>query len=98
MVIDSKKRRLEALKGFRDAIIFIRRIENCDQKEKAKVMKFLLTQAARETPVDPIAEPMVKQNKYYCPECEGAILIRTKYCCHCGQKLSWKILKDGAEG
>ncbi len=88
-------KRLEALRGFRDTIIWARRQEGGDPKEKEKAIRFLMTQAARETPVDPYAEKMIKANKYYCPECDEQVVNRAKYCSGCGQKLSWKILKGG---
>ena len=88
-------KRLEALRGFREAIIWVRRLETSDQKGKDEVLRFLTTQAARETPVDPYAEKMIKTNKYFCPECDEQVVNRAKYCSGCGQKLSWKILKGG---
>ncbi len=88
-------KRMEALRGFREAIIWVRRLETSDQKGKDEVLRFLTTQAARETPVDPYAEKMIKTNKYYCPECDEQVVNRAKYCSGCGQKLSWKILKGG---
>ncbi len=88
-------KRMEALRGFREAIIWVRRLETSDQKGKDEVLRFLTTQAARETPVDPYAEKMIKANKYYCPECDEQVVNRAKYCSGCGQKLSWKILKGG---
>ena len=90
-------KRLEALRGFREAIIWARRQEGGDAKERDRIVKFLTTQAARETPVDPIAEKMLKTNKYYCPECDATVQTRTKYCAECGQKLSWQILRGGKE-
>ena len=89
------EKRLEALKGFRATIIWVRRLETSDQKGKDEVLRFLTTQAARETPVDPYAEKMIKANKYYFPECDEQVINRAKYCSGCGQKLSWKILKGG---
>ena len=90
-------KRMEALRGFRDTIIWVRRLETSDQKGKDEVLRFLTTQAARETPVDPIPEKMTKTKKYFCPECDATVLLRSKYCPGCGQKISWQILKGGED-
>lgn len=74
-----------------DAIKLLRGNE-LEKKQKEAIVNFLLTERARETPVEPYVQDDVGTKWLYCPECQHVVGKKYVYCSKCGQRLDMRYI------
>ena len=83
----SEQRMWKTERGYRDAIAWIRGSDYGSEKDRKALVNFLLTEMARETPVDPVVREAVGKHNYFCPECDTRVFVAHRYCPGCAQRL-----------
>ena len=72
----------------------IKVIRTAGVKDGDSLVRFLVKEAARENPVDPLERTEVNgARRFFCPECEAVVGTSYRYCCKCGQKLDWRYMR-----